>query len=169
VTVLILISSLVIDELLAKATAEHACVLFLYCDYRDERQQTTVNLIGALLKQAIILHPATSVIEELHKMKKESQVLKAETASKFLMEALLRFAKIYICIDALDECQDNRASFLRSLSELFKHTELRKRLRIFLTGRPQVAHYVEKQLVGPSFCTVTLEASEEDILKYVRD
>jgi hypothetical protein len=162
----------VIDQLSATATAEHACVLFLYCDYRDERQQTTENLIGALLKQAIRLNPASSdaIIEELHKMmKKENQVLKADAATKFLIAALLHFAKIYICIDALDECQDDRASFLHSLSDLFKHTELQKRLRIFFTGRPQVAHYVEKQLVGPSFCTVILEDTEEDILKYVRN
>ncbi|KAI5782194.1 hypothetical protein FPQ18DRAFT_311305 [Pyronema domesticum] len=78
-------------------------------------------------------------------------------------------AMIYICIDALDECQVDRASFLRALREIIQHTELQKRLRIFLTGRSQVAHHVVKQIVGRSFCTVTLEASEEDILKYVRD
>jgi hypothetical protein len=82
----------VIDQLSAKATSEHACVLFLYCDYRDERQQTTVNLIGALFKQAIRLNPATSdaIIEELHEMmKKENEVLKADAATKFLIKALL--------------------------------------------------------------------------------
>lgn len=166
-----LFSSLVIDELSAKATAENTCVLFLYCDYRDERQQTQVNLIGALLKQAICLNLATSdaIIEGLPKMKQENKVLKADAASKFLIEALLCFTKIYICIDALDECQVDRASFLRALREIIQHTELQKRLRIFLTGRSQVAHHVVKQIVGRSFCTVTLEASEEDILKYVRD
>jgi hypothetical protein len=95
--------------------------------------------------------------------------LKGRGSFQFLIKALLPmcFTKIYICIDALDECQNDRASFRCSISDLCKHTKLQTRLRIFLTGRPPVEHHVEKQL-GPSFCTVALEASEEDIVKYVR-
>jgi hypothetical protein len=32
---------------------ERACVVYLYCDYRDDKNQSPVNRIGMLLKQVI--------------------------------------------------------------------------------------------------------------------
>jgi hypothetical protein len=48
-------SSLVIDQLFHDMHngERRDCLAYVYCDYRDEAQQTTVNLMGALLKQTL--------------------------------------------------------------------------------------------------------------------
>jgi hypothetical protein len=71
--ILIIDSSLVVDHLSQAAKVlDRACVIRMYCDYRDESQQTTVNLIGALLNQILLENPIpfTDIITDLHEAKK---------------------------------------------------------------------------------------------------
>jgi len=44
------ISSLVIDSLCDRAQEENIAVIGLYCDFLSQQDQTTTNIIGALLK-----------------------------------------------------------------------------------------------------------------------
>jgi len=44
------ISSLVIDSLCDEPSEEDIAVAALYCDFRDHQEQTTANIIGAILK-----------------------------------------------------------------------------------------------------------------------
>jgi hypothetical protein len=46
-------SSLVIDHLSSSFSNKNMFIAAVYCDYRDRKQQTAVNMIGGLLKQAI--------------------------------------------------------------------------------------------------------------------
>jgi type II secretory pathway predicted ATPase ExeA len=78
-----------------------------------------------------------SVIVKLQEMKTRKTPLKPESARTLLEEALQQFSSLYICIDALDECnQKHRTAFLRLLSDLVRDSRLQ--LRIFITGRPHV-------------------------------
>ncbi|KAI5818433.1 hypothetical protein BZA77DRAFT_243662 [Pyronema omphalodes] len=65
------ISSLVIDHLFS-FTGDKAFVAYIYCDYQDREEQTAVNMIGGLLKQAITASQTASpdAIEPLLKKKK---------------------------------------------------------------------------------------------------
>ncbi|KAI5815982.1 hypothetical protein BZA77DRAFT_354510 [Pyronema omphalodes] len=60
------------------------------------------------------------VIEELQTLKKENRFLDLKLVCRFLTDALRRFDNVYVCIDTLDECQDNRVLFLRSLNDLLQ-------------------------------------------------
>jgi hypothetical protein len=141
-------------------------VLWIYCDYRDEHQQTAVNVIGALLKQVIIADPNAydPIIQSLERMQKNKRQLDLETAYGLLGKALQRFDKVYICIDALDEFQEHRSPFLRSLNILL---EWRDSLKIFLTSRPHVEPYAKDHTGSSVLSSVTLEASKTDIIKYL--
>jgi len=46
-------SSLVIDTLCEQAQGHNFAVLFLYCDYQAQKDQSAVNMIGGLLRQVI--------------------------------------------------------------------------------------------------------------------
>jgi hypothetical protein len=51
-------SSIVIESLLENAGYQHnhgisVCVAYIYCDYGDAVQQTPLNILGAILSQAI--------------------------------------------------------------------------------------------------------------------
>ena len=47
------ISSLVINNLHKQTGEENIVVLFLYCDYQTQKDQSAVNMIGSLLSQDI--------------------------------------------------------------------------------------------------------------------
>jgi hypothetical protein len=49
------ISSLVIDHLVQISQVSNSgdCVVWFYCDYRDDKQETEENILGALLKQLL--------------------------------------------------------------------------------------------------------------------
>lgn len=126
-------------------------------------------MLGALLKQVVLANPVRchSIIKKLQAMKKKGDSLGPESALTFLVEALQQFNSSYICIDALDECnKKHQTALLRSLNGLFGHPELR--LRIFLTGRPHVEEYVRNNLTGPKVCKMVLEATKDDISKYIK-
>ncbi|KAI5816001.1 hypothetical protein BZA77DRAFT_264682, partial [Pyronema omphalodes] len=166
------ICSTVIDYLsrILKYQSEKSCVIWVYCDYQDENQQTAENLLGALLKQVLHSIPddLEDVIKELQTMKKENRFLDLKSVCRFLTDALGRFGNVYVCIDALDECQEYRILFLRSLNDLLQTRKLSGRFtRVFLTGREHVDQYINNHLTGPSMCTIKLEANKEDIAKYL--
>ncbi|KAG0633513.1 hypothetical protein HOY80DRAFT_1104932 [Tuber brumale] len=47
------LSSLVIDSLCDEPVEEDIAVAAFYCDFRDQQEQTTANIIGAILKQLV--------------------------------------------------------------------------------------------------------------------
>jgi hypothetical protein len=79
--------------------------------------------------------------------------------------ALGDFDRGFICIDALDECsEEHKSKFLRWVAEVVK--DLKGRVRLFITGRPNMKSLVDKFL--PSLHTaMTLEASDNDIRAFV--
>ena len=48
------ISSLVIDTLRKQTRGQNIAVIFLYCDYQGQEDQSTVNLIGGFVQQAAL-------------------------------------------------------------------------------------------------------------------
>lgn len=162
------LSSLVIDHLLRVLHGrEKICIMWLYCDYRDEVRQTAKQMICLLLKQAISSHRVLckTIIEKLWKLKKSETNLTLEETCLVLTNTIRLFDRVYICIDALDEFQQQRSLFLHSLQEILQSPELKNSFRIFFTGRPQVVEYMEKYFASPTL--VRIEAMRDDIVKYI--
>ncbi|KAI5808432.1 hypothetical protein BZA77DRAFT_348101 [Pyronema omphalodes] len=138
-------------------TGDETCVAFIYCDYCNRNVQTATNMIGELLKQAITASKKSSrdTIQRLLKKKKEG------------------FEKTYICIDALDECNEaDRRQLIQYLVELSSPSDNDDDyppIRLFFTGRPTMEQYVTSHAsIAPTIpLTVKLEASTEDIAAYI--
>jgi hypothetical protein len=157
-------SSLVIDHLSSKFSSENVCVAFSYCDYRDQKQQTTENVVIGILRQALTIAKRVpeDVMSALVQRKKAGGTPDLECALRFLSAILRTFDMTYLCIDALDECaDDHRWNLIHSLKGLVVHdpTQL-PFVRLFFTGRPHMKNYI-------SMSSVTLEASEEDVSAYI--
>ncbi|KAI5787399.1 hypothetical protein FPQ18DRAFT_308058 [Pyronema domesticum] len=93
-------------------------------------------------------------------------------AFEFLESVLLQFRKVYICIDALDECNErNVIPLLRPLQKMLEYsdtTHLQQSIRIFVTGRPHTKRQVQQYLSRSTNPTAfTLEAHTDDIEKFV--
>jgi hypothetical protein len=125
-------------------------------------------MIGALLKQILSAyhkHIPNAAFNLLNEQRKKTQKPKLDEVLQFLKLVLQDFDKIYICVDAIDECNDSqRKPFVQSLSTLSTHF---KSVRVFVTGRLNMKTLVERSFpVLP--CAITLEANEEDIRTYIR-
>lgn len=127
-------------------------------------------MIGALLKQVISSDPISfdTILQNLQKARKKGDNITLDEACQLLREALRKFDLVYLCLDALDECQEHRTPFLSSLKDLFKDFGLSRCLKLFLTGRPQVDQYVNMHITGPFLFSMTLSANKDDMLTYIK-
>jgi hypothetical protein len=143
------------------------CVAYIYCDYRDEVQQTATNMITAILTQMITdsYYVSDDVLQALKKHEKQKIKPDLEEACRWLKLCLQSFERVYLCIDALDECmEEQRGYFLGSISDVLNHGS--NSIRVFVTGRLPIQRLIEYSLpVVPH--AVRLEANEEDIRQYI--
>jgi NACHT domain len=162
-------SSLVIDHLVSKfkSGGRKVAIVCLYCDYRDQEEQTSINMMGSLVKQLVMVLPKIpdEIDHTFKKSKKREKRLELEDASEMLMSVLQSFDRVYICVDALDECErEHRRSFLGSLN-LLLHARNLTRICLFLTGRPHIESDVNNEF--PQADSVRIEADKNDIMKYL--
>ena len=181
------LASIVIEHLLRLAKNEQVNVTFLYCSYKRQEDQTVEKLLAAILRQLAeqyVLTPESA--ENLY----TSHVAKGtRPSSKEIFSTLLAAAsnlsRMFIVIDALDECS------LKTRMELLpKIQELQRRARGFLlvTSRPideiqqffaqdlqlqiqahkeDVESYVDSQLVKLSHCVRNNLVMQEKIKKHI--
>ncbi|KAI5811817.1 hypothetical protein BZA77DRAFT_270912, partial [Pyronema omphalodes] len=106
------ICSLVIEHLETKFSSEEkACVACLYCDYLDDEKQTPVNMIGVLLKQVIARlnesgYLPLGTITDLGKRINENRIFDLALTCRLLGDCVKQLRRLYVCIDALDECNE---------------------------------------------------------------
>ncbi|KAI5816529.1 hypothetical protein BZA77DRAFT_246561, partial [Pyronema omphalodes] len=170
------ICSLIVDHL--EETFSYntgVCVACLYCDYQNDDIQTPVNMIGVLLKEVIakLNHSGSLSHDTIDKLKqhvnRKKNVSLAE-GCQLLGEAVKQLRRFYICIDALDECnEDHRGDFIHALADIAKECSQSRPFRIFFTTRPHIRwqELMERNSgLGP-LEHVVLKAHLEDVRKYV--
>jgi hypothetical protein len=142
-------------------------VIYIYCDYRDKDNQSATNIIGSFAKQLIL--QAGSIPAEIWKIYRQKEerheAIDLETAKEIADLILPCFDSVYICIDALDECQTEPRrqllGFLRTLTG--------RNIRLFLTGRSSVESELLSASKGMSISTIPIVANEEDIRLYLSE
>jgi hypothetical protein len=172
--------SLVIDHLSELSRNNVSCgIIWFYFDYNDENQRAPAKIVCSLLQQALAEVDQSADVDipedirrDLEKAQKTGRNLELDEAFTFLERVLLQFRKVYILIDALDECDErNVIPLLRPLQKMLGYsdtTNLQQSTRIFVTGRPhterQVQQYLSRSTNPTSF---TLEAHTEDIERFI--
>ena len=147
---------------------ENIAVVCLYCDFQDQEKQTAANMIGALIKQLVnALKFVPTEIEEAFK-RAEREVggrgLQVSEALKLLRVALAPVRRTFICIDALDECQDKHRFDL--LTSLHSASQASPDVRLLITGRPHIRSVVEKDLPAGTQ-VIPISPNSEDIREYL--
>ena len=158
-------SSLVIDHFYG--SGQDITVAGLYCDYLDRKEQTTSNMLGAMLRQLV---GSGNIPEDIRKAFEDSkdhfggvrpQVPQLVTMLKTVIGQRQR---VVICIDALDESlAAHRDGLLRSLQVIIRELP---NIRLFLTGRPFVSGEVKKYF--PNVDTISISPTEEDTKTFLR-
>ena len=160
-------SSLVIDNLCDRAAEESIVVAGLYCDFLFQQEQTTINIMGAILKLLVSRGGIPNYI------RKAFQKSKTEFGGRGpllgdLMEmlriAIASLPQVFICLDALDECLPKyMPELLESLRDIVRESP---RTRIFLTGRPHVGGDIQRYF--SKVVVIPISPNPNDIRNYVK-
>ena len=160
------LSSLVIDTLCDEPCEEEIAIAMFYCDFRDQQEHTTINIMGAILKQLLVRGEVLEHVQKAFqkaKMEVGGRGLRLPDMVQMLRQAVATLPKVFICIDALDEClPKNLLELLGSINDILQESP---RIRIFVTGRPQVETDITRAFT--TSVTVPISPKAHDIKRYL--
>jgi len=162
------VSSLVIDWLCDQARGRNVAVACVYFDFAARREQSSIRILGALLKQVVGgLGEIPEEISEAYEDQKK--VIGGRGPQLSDIAEMLRAASserlTFLCIDAMDECApEHRVKILDSLRQILQKSPS---IRIFMTGRPHVRAEIGKRLAG-RVASIAITPRKDDVIEYLR-
>ena len=129
-------------------------VACLYCDFLTKEEQTTTNMLGALLKQIVGGRDVPAYLREAFQednWRFGGRGPQLPDLVRMLRVAIASLPQVFICIDAVDECLPKHLpGLLGSLGDILQELP---RMRLFFTGRPDakedICRYFTKVVVIP--------------------
>ncbi|KAF8537641.1 ankyrin repeat-containing domain protein [Trichophaea hybrida] len=157
------VRSLVVDKLIEAAKNEDIGIAYIYCDYADQKDQTTEMIIASFAKQLSVIKP--SICGQIQKLYKACNDGKIQPDLFRLTETLrnlcMGFKQVFFVLDALDECVDTvRKSLLDQLERVDHSTA-----RLFLTSRPHLLDMDERYGKYPQ---IPITAKNQDIRQFLQ-
>jgi hypothetical protein len=160
-----ILTSIVIEELTRHFGDDTDIgIAYLYCDFRQQDQQKAQDLLAGLLKQLSqcpsSLPEKVNSLYNQHKPRQTRPLL--HEISEALRSVVAIYSRVFIIIDAIDECQEaggNRARFLKEIFNL----QTSCKANVFATSRfvPDIMEKFDGHL------SLEIRASEEDIQRYL--
>ncbi|MCJ1263487.1 hypothetical protein MMC22_003357 [Lobaria immixta] len=159
--------------MLAAIAIDHVCntirsidigIVYIYCNYKMQLEQTPVNLVASLLKQLLQQHGVVSDdLKSLYCRHLKNETRPAlDEVFKILQFEVNRYRQVFVVVDALDECSTENQVRQDLLSKLFalqtSHT-----VNLMFTSRhiPDIMREFQKCL------QLEIRASEEDVRRYL--
>ena len=138
----------------------------LYCDFLAKQAQSTANILGLMLKQLASKEEVSKHIQEAFKKAKKDfcgRALQPPDVVDILKATITSLPRLFICIDALDECTPKiRQELIESLREIVR---VLPGARIFVTERPHINHEVVT-CFSEALC-IPLSPAHGDITSYL--
>ena len=155
-----------IDSLCDKAKKEYIAVAVFYCDFLSQQEQSITNIMGAILRQLVA---KGGVPDYLRKAFQEAQTeiggrgLRLAELIAMLRVAIASLPRVFICVDALDECLPKcLPELLVSLRDIVRESPT---TRMFLTGRPHVREDIQRYFIMA--VVIPIIPNIDDIRNYV--
>ncbi len=157
--------SIVVEELLARFENNNDIgIAYLYCNYQRQHEQKLEDLFTCLLKQFVQEQPSildsVKTLYDRHKDRRTRPSL--DEILGILQTVAAAYSRVFIVVDALDECQVSNGCRQRFLSCLFN---LQAKCGINLITTSRLSSSIEKELEGSS--RLEIRASEEDVRRYL--
>jgi len=155
----------VIDRLCDQAGRKDIAVVGLYCDFLSHQEQSTTNVLGAILKQLSRRGEIPKDIREaFQKAREEFGGRGLQLFDQVeIMKITASLSRVFICIDALDESTpQHRQELLQSLQEIVRGS---RNTRIFLTGRPHIEDEIMRRF--SKVVRIHLSPTQGDIESYL--
>ncbi|CVL03942.1 related to ankyrin [Fusarium proliferatum] len=161
-----ILTSIVIDSLEALFSKDKTVVIaYVYCNFQRQNDQTAKELVASLLKQLLQSLPAMpesiKLLYQRHRIKRSPPSL--EDVSSSLLSTAKLFSKVFIMVDALDECRITDGTRKKFLEEIFK-LQLHSKSNVFITSRPipEVKDQFQTSI------TLEVRATDADVERFLR-
>jgi hypothetical protein len=141
-------------------------IAYLYCNYRQQQQQQPEDLLSNLLKQ--LAQEQLSVPADIKNLYKNHRTKRTRPSFdeivKVLHSIIRLYSKVFIIIDALDECHVSNKECNRLLSEVFS-LQAQAQVNLFATSRfvPEITSQFEGCM------SKEIRANDDDVLRYVNE
>jgi Cdc6-like AAA superfamily ATPase len=137
-------------------------IVYLYCDFR--RQQKPFDLLTSLLKQLAWQHShLPEDMKNLYNYHRKGQSRPSFCQiSQLLQTFMAEYQRVFIIIDAIDECPVSNGDRVKFLSEIFR-LQAETGANVFATSR--VNNDIKKLFEGA--LSLEIRARVEDIQKYI--
>lgn len=162
-----MITSIVVDRLSQKYQHDpDVGIAYLYCNYQAQHEQRPIDLLASLLKQLAqsrLVLPKE--VRDLYNRHENGALYPSlDEISITLRYLASTFRRVFIIIDALDECQDSYGQRRRLLKEIFSLRESRMTVTsLFVTSR--FTRDAAEAFRG--IPTLEIRATEEDLQGYL--
>lgn len=160
-----IMAALVIDNLLRSQHGADEPVTFIYCNYKQQNEQSAKHMLSSILRQIIDIQTGVPrLVQDFY----TSHITKRTTPSSDEIKKVFEAASkdlqgLTIIVDALDECEIRaRQEFMSTVRMLRQQCKL----RLLATSRPLPT--VQSLPIFLDEPTLEVKASDEDLEKYIR-
>ena len=160
-----ILTSIVVEELTTRFSDDSTIgIAYIYCNFRRKDEQKINDLLASLLKQLSqgqLSLPGS--VQDLHDRHKDKQTRPSlDEISRTLQSVAESYSRLFVIVDALDECQVSNSCCKRFLSELF-NLQTNCAANIFATSRfvPDITGKFD----GSMF--LVIRASKNDVKRYL--
>ena len=160
-----ILTAVVIDDLTKRFSADPTIgIAYVYCNFRRQDEQNVIDLLASLPKQlAQGRSSLPECVKVLYKEHKANRTLPSlDGILRALQTVAALYSKVFIIIDALDECQVSNGCRRRFLSDVV-NLQANCQSNIFATSR----HIPEIKETFPAGMQLEIKASEQDVQKYL--
>jgi hypothetical protein len=159
-----IIISIIIDDLCTKFQNDADIgIVYLYCNFRRQHEQTPADLLASLLKQLVqeqSIPESMTCLYERHKGKRTRPSF--NEISKALHSVMANHSKTFITIDALDKCEISDRDRKKFLLEIFNlRIKIGTNLFAIIQFIPKITKKFERNIL------LKIRASKEDVRKYL--
>ena len=160
-----ILTSIVVEELSTRIQGDRSiAIAYIYCNFKRHNEQSPEHLLASLLKQ---LAQGRSYLPEnvktlYDRCKAEKTQPSVDDISTVLQSVAAEYSRVFIFIDALDECQVNN-SFLANFLSHISNLQSKCRVNFFATSRfiPDIMERFERDV------RLEIRANKQDVQRYV--
>ncbi|KAF4952519.1 hypothetical protein FGADI_6754 [Fusarium gaditjirri] len=156
-----ILTSVVVEKLLNQFRNDgNIGIAFVYCDIQRKDEQKAQDLLASLLKQLCQYRSSLpDAVKSLYTTNRDRRTRPSlDELSRTLKSVVLLYARTFLIVDALDECQ-HQEQFVTEILALQKNT----RSNLFVTSRPIKS--IEKNFDTCS--SLDVHAKNEDVMAYI--
>ncbi|KAF7557478.1 hypothetical protein G7Z17_g720 [Cylindrodendrum hubeiense] len=162
-----IITAIVIDYLQSSfQNSKNTGIAYIYCNYQQQDEQKAEDLLSSLLKQLAQGQASLPAkVKDLYDRHQKNGTKPAfDEISTTLNYVVALYSRVFIIVDALDECHTSDGSRTRFLKEIVK-LQHNSRANIFTTSRfnDEIASFFNGSLSQRIF------AADKDILTYLNN